>query len=221
MVKLHDHTHAEAPAPRSSLLASLSFLRFLPPSPRDSLFASPSSPFCRDLYVRSDTCFLPNTSSLPPCPPPSLPGWYVIVRGSVAVDPDVEEEEAAESHILQQGSVVGYVEASLQHPSIQVPYSYTAASFVHLLYFDRALLMAEAGRRWREGEEELLRSLWWVVAALELKQEGGREGGGRGGWVAVSRISRWHNCGLFWARRRFCTSLKGDREGGREGGRVC
>lgn len=60
--------------------------------------------------------------------------------------------------MLPPGTVVGFLESLL--PNAPLKRSHTAASFVHLLYFDRAAVMAEAERR-----PQLLRSLWWFVAA--------------------------------------------------------
>lgn len=60
--------------------------------------------------------------------------------------------------MLAAGTVVGFAESLL--PNAPLKKTYTAASFVHLLYFDRAAVMAEAERR-----PQLLRSLWWFIAA--------------------------------------------------------
>lgn len=65
-----------------------------------------------------------------------------------------EEEET----VLSPGTVIGFPESLL--PDKTLSHSYTAASFVHLLFFDRAAVMAEAERR-----PQLLRSIWWLIAA--------------------------------------------------------
>lgn len=75
---------------------------------------------------------------------------------------DCEEED-----VLSPGTVIGFAESLL--PDKTLAHSYTAASFVHLLYFDRAAMVAEAERR-----PQLLRSLWWLIAA-QVKKEGGSD----------------------------------------------
>lgn len=63
----------------------------------------------------------------------------------------------ADDEVLPSGTVLGLTECLLRTP---VAHSYTAASFVHLLFFDRASVLMEADRN-----PELLKSLWWRVAA--------------------------------------------------------
>ncbi|GAB5036345.1 sodium hydrogen exchanger partial [Nannochloropsis oceanica] len=163
MVKLYDHTHNEIAAPRPVLLNNLSFLHFLSQDEKLRFFGTKST-LCRDVYVRSETTFMNKGTT-------DLKGWYVIVRGSVLSgygdsgeeggEAMVEEEES----ILQNGAILGFIEALLQSPTQPVPHSYTAASFVHLLYFDRAAILQEA-----ERHPALARSLWWVLAAFELRR---------------------------------------------------
>jgi NhaP-type Na+/H+ or K+/H+ antiporter/CRP-like cAMP-binding protein len=162
MVKLYDHTHSEIAAPRPVLLNNLSFLRFLSQEDKLRLFG-PSSTLCRDVYVRSETTFMSKGAT-------DLKGWYVIVRGSVLSgygDGGEEGGEAMEEEesILQNGAILGFIESLLQSPTQPVPHSYTAASYVHLLYFDRAAILQEA-----ERYPALARSLWWVLAAFELRR---------------------------------------------------
>jgi hypothetical protein len=87
---------------------------------------------------------------------------------TTGTDADADEEET----VLPAGAVIGFAESLL--PNHTLRRSYTAASFVHLLYFDRAAVLAEAERR-----PQLMRSLWWLVAAQVC--------GRGGGWMCVSR----------------------------------
>ena len=61
---------------------------------------------------------LSKLSSHPPTHPPT--------------HPYTQQEE--EEEILQNGAILGFIEALSTQP---VPHSYTAASFVHLLFFDK------------------------------------------------------------------------------------
>lgn len=63
--------------------------------------------------------------------------------------------------MLPSGSVIGLTESLLNQRMLE---SYTAASFVHMVYFDRSAMLAEADRK-----EDLMRSLWWLVGANVLR----------------------------------------------------
>lgn len=67
-----------------------------------------------------------------------------------------EDETTA---ILQNGAVLGLPQALLPGAA-PTPHAYTAASFVHFLYFDKAAILAEAAH-----DPPLLRSLYWGLAA--------------------------------------------------------
>lgn len=88
-----------------------------------------------------------------------LPDPAAASDGEAGQEQEQEAEEEEEETVLPPGTIIGFAESLLPaHPPLK--HSFTAASFVHLLYFDRAAVLAEAERR-----PQLLRSLWWFAAA--------------------------------------------------------
>jgi hypothetical protein len=127
------------------------FVRFLNQSQLSTLFNVKNVSVCRDVFIRAGQTVLPKGCE-PVC------GWFVLVRGSLVHGSPPDEV------VVPCGSTMGMVEAMLNLP---VAHTFTAVTFTHLLYFDKAALLELA---MQPDNVALLRSIWWYVGIHELRR---------------------------------------------------
>ncbi|KAG5188581.1 Sodium/hydrogen exchanger family [Tribonema minus] len=159
---LHDHPYADHLPPRTVLLSKVPFLRQLNDEDLKRIVEDESC--CSEQFHGSNVVLIRNgaqTVAQGPNKSSGAAGWYYIVRGTVHMISE-NPVKGRRQQVLHAGAVFGMTDQMLGRPFRG---AYTTASFVHVFYFDKDRLLAEAARC-----DDLNRSLWRTVGVTVLRK---------------------------------------------------
>jgi NhaP-type Na+/H+ or K+/H+ antiporter len=157
---LHDHPYAEHLPPRTVMLAKVPFLRHLHEEDMQKI-VNDEACCSEELHGSNVQLIKHGDRSIQQGVNRGYQGWYYIVRGTVHM---VTESvlKGRREQMLHAGAVFGMTDSMLNRAYRG---TYTTASFVHLVFFDKLSLLSEAA-----VNDDLNRSLWRTVGVTVLRK---------------------------------------------------